>query len=172
MLLYIHSTVVPFVGVMIKEYEQSKRREGLTRVGNNSQGGDSGEEEEEDDGDLADGLPSYLLPESDSEDDTPLAVLDGSIPSNSKGQGKKRKANWRKDDVSGYRAQVSPPLPHSHTHYPLICCTSDDDDDDEDDEDDEYTNTFSASCSFYSYTSHFPSSISFSFLHYLTIPLL
>ena len=93
---------------MIKEYEQSKRREGLTRVGNNSQGGDNGEEEEEDDGDLADGLPSYLLPESDSEDDTPLAVLDGSIPSNSKGQGKKRKANWRKDDVSGYRAQVSP----------------------------------------------------------------
>ena len=37
---------------------------------------------------------------------------------------------------------------------------------------DEYTNmtsTISASCSFYSYTPHFPSSISFSFLHYLSL---
>jgi hypothetical protein len=32
----------------------------------------------------------------------------------------------------------------------------------QDDDDDEYTNTFSAFCSFYSYTPHFPSSFSFS----------
>ena len=44
-----------------------------------------------------------------------------------------------------------------------MLCDDDDDDyeeydnGDDDDDDDEYTNTFSASCSFYSYTPHFPS---------------
>ena len=43
------------------------------------------------------------------------------------------------------------------------------DDDDGGGGDDEYTNTFSASCSFYSYIPHFPSPSPG--LHYLTIPL-
>ena len=46
-------------------------------------------------------------------------------------------------------------------------------DDNDNEEDDEYTNLcLSASCSFYSYTPHFPSSISFSFFPYLTMLLL
>ena len=44
---------------------------------------------------------------------------------------------------------------------------------DSEDVNDEYTNTFSASCSFYSYTPHFPPSISFHLLpslsHYTLI---
>ena len=45
-----------------------------------------------------------------------------------------------------------------------------DDGDDDNDDDDEYTNTFSASRFFYSYTPHFPSSVSLPSTM-LTIPL-